>query len=410
MASKKDKGKSTKTAHVLNLITTPAQRQAAAQKQAEEAGLEGSEAVQAPRTLTPPVVEVAHSHDEQIADQIRSALSDELALLAEEETELAPAAAPAPAAEKAAPVLPSSPVMGATSQAVERVAEGLAASIAPAEGVPEAAAQPAAPEPAAEEVSAPAAVAEALAAEAQASMPEVAETPEAVQAPAPEAAAAPVPEAAVQASAPEAAPAAAPSAAVVEMATLAEEEPMEELAPAAAALTQALAVEAAAEEASIPATRPLIRALAEEVSAATASKAPAPTASSPAEEAGEPVEEGPEELPVLEGPPASPAPVYTSPAADHASKGSDLYYANIMQTLVESMAPRYIKMFGVCSCARCAADVKALTLTNLTPHYAVFHRRERIPMTTLYENRYGSTIATQLTKACTIVRLNPHHR
>lgn len=39
----------------------------------------------------------------------------------------------------------------------------------------------------------------------------------------------------------------------------------------------------------------------------------------------------------------------------------------------------------------------------------VFHRRERIPMLTVYENRYGSTIAAELTKACGIVKMNPHH-
>ena len=90
--------------------------------------------------------------------------------------------------------------------------------------------------------------------------------------------------------------------------------------------------------------------------------------------------------------------------------GSDLVYLNIMQTLVESMAPRYIKMFDVCPCSRCNADVKALTLTNLTPKYAVFHKNERVPMLTVYENRYGSLISAQLTKACSIVKTNPHHR
>ncbi len=87
-----------------------------------------------------------------------------------------------------------------------------------------------------------------------------------------------------------------------------------------------------------------------------------------------------------------------------------MVYLNIMQTLVESMAPRYIKMFDVCPCSRCNADVKALTLTNLTPKYAVFHKNERVPMLTVYENRYGSLISAQLTKACSIVKTNPHHR
>lgn len=123
----------------------------------------------------------------------------------------------------------------------------------------------------------------------------------------------------------------------------------------------------------------------------------------------------PAPAPVVQEPTPAPAAERSpSPAAHDTaqtpSADNDLVYINIMQTLVEAMAPRYIKMFGVCTCSRCAADVKALTLTNLAPKYAVFHKRDRIPMVTLYENRYGSTIATQLTKACTIVRINPHHR
>ena len=133
MASKKDKNsKTTKTAHVLNLITTPAQRQAAAQKQAEAEAEISSAAADAAgaaapvipsRPLTPPIVEVAHTQDEKIASQIRSALNSELEQLANEnnaalappetlaaelakevaalEAELAPAAQAAPEPEPA---------------------------------------------------------------------------------------------------------------------------------------------------------------------------------------------------------------------------------------------------------------------------------------------------------------------
>ena len=80
-----------------------------------------------------------------------------------------------------------------------------------------------------------------------------------------------------------------------------------------------------------------------------------------------------------------------------------------MQALVEEKAPHYIKKFGLCSCKHCEADVKALTLTNLVPKYVVLSKRDRIPMLTVYEGRYSTTIFAQLTRACKTVMDHPHH-
>ena len=87
----------------------------------------------------------------------------------------------------------------------------------------------------------------------------------------------------------------------------------------------------------------------------------------------------------------------------------ELQYVNIMQKLVENMAPAYIEKFGLCKCQRCLEDVKALALTNLGPKYTVFPVSERIPMLTVYERRYNSLVATELTKACVVVKDNPRH-
>ena len=84
-------------------------------------------------------------------------------------------------------------------------------------------------------------------------------------------------------------------------------------------------------------------------------------------------------------------------------------YTNVMQVLVEEKAPRYIKKFGLCTCKHCAADVKALTLSNLVPKYVVLSKMDRIPMLTVYEGRYSTTIFAQLTRACKIVMDHPHH-
>lgn len=87
----------------------------------------------------------------------------------------------------------------------------------------------------------------------------------------------------------------------------------------------------------------------------------------------------------------------------------DVSYVNVMQTLVEEIAPRYIKKFGLCTCNHCAADVKALALNNLVPKYVVLSKMDRIPMLTVYEGRFNTTIFAQLTRACKVVMDHPHH-
>ena len=111
-------------------------------------------------------------------------------------------------------------------------------------------------------------------------------------------------------------------------------------------------------------------------------------------------------------PEPEPAPVQEPPAAQSkppASPTEDISYTNIMQTLVEEKAPRYIKMFGLCTCKHCEADVKALTLSNLVPKYVVLSKQDMIPMLTVYEGRYNSTIIAQLTRSCKTVMDHPHH-
>ena len=87
----------------------------------------------------------------------------------------------------------------------------------------------------------------------------------------------------------------------------------------------------------------------------------------------------------------------------------ELVVVNVMESLVEAKAPRYINMFGLCPCKRCSVDVKALTLTNLQPAYIVVRRAEVNGMLTVYESRFNSTIFAQLTKACKVVMDHPRH-
>ena len=313
MATAKKNAKSSKTAHVLNLLAPGGENEAIrppAVSQAEPAAPpEDAAAVPAPeaaaapveasRPLTPPILEVARSNDEQVSLQIKDALESELlSELGDVPSALEPEPEPAPEPE-----------------------------LEP-ESVPE-------PEPGLEPISEPAPEPEPI------SQPESTPAPEAVSEPELE---------------PETIPEPAP-----------DPEPNTEPEPQ-----------------------------------------PAPEAASEPEPEPEPIPEpAPEPEPTPE-PEPQPAPK-PAPAAPPAPDPNELVVMNVMEALVEEKAPRYIKMFGLCSCKRCEADVKALTLTNVQPAYIVRRRAEAHAMLTVYESRYNSTIFAQLTRACKAVMDSPRH-
>lgn len=107
-------------------------------------------------------------------------------------------------------------------------------------------------------------------------------------------------------------------------------------------------------------------------------------------------------------PEASRQPAQKAEAADPC-QGRNFCYVNVMEALVEEKAPKYINMFGVCACARCVSDVKALALTNLPPKYAVMEKGHVVPMLTVYEGRYSAALTSQIISACKQVMLEPRH-
>ena len=84
-------------------------------------------------------------------------------------------------------------------------------------------------------------------------------------------------------------------------------------------------------------------------------------------------------------------------------------YVNVMQVLVEEKAPKYAKIFGLCTCARCMEDVKAYTLNHLPSKYVVMEPGDRIPRLTVYEGRFASDITAQMLQACKVIMAHPHH-
>ena len=322
MATAKKNAKSSKTAHVLNLLAPGGENEAIrppAVSQAEPAAPpEDAAAVPAPeaaaapveasRPLTPPILEVARSNDEQVSLQIKDALENELL----SELGDVPSTGAAPALEPKPEPAPEPEPVPEPEPELEPIPE-------PASGL----------KPVSEPV------------------PQPEFTPEPEPQPAPEAASGPKPEA--------------------------------ETIP-----------EPASKPEPIPEPEPQ----------------PAPEAASEPEPEAETIPEPASEPEPIPEPEPLPAPI---PAPHPAPDPNDLVVINIMEALVEEKAPRYIKMFGLCSCKRCEADVKALTLTNVQPAYIVRRRAEAHAMLTVYESRYNSTIFAQLTRACKAVMDSPRH-
>lgn len=338
MATAKKGARSTKTAHVLNLLAPNAEKEAAAPEADTETGAEVPQTPgslePASRPLAPPILEVARANDAQIADQIRDALAEEFPpppeSQAEPEPEPEPISDPTPESEPDSEPEPDSVLVPES----ELESEPESASIPELEPESE-------PEP------------------APASMPEPEAEPALLSEPE---AATPVPELSPQ---PE------PESSLLSDSELPPHSEPEE-----------------------------------------AEGTPEPTPASPAELEPEPPSEPAGSAPDPESAhasmlePSAPEPPPSAPE----KPAENFAVVNIMEHLVEMKAPRYIKMFGLCSCARCAADVKALTLTSLQPSYLVVPKAEVQGMITVYESRYNSTIFAQLTRACKVVMDNPRHK
>lgn len=154
--------------------------------------------------------------------------------------------------------------------------------------------------------------------------------------------------------------------------------------------------------------------------------APEPEASFEPEKAPEPEEAPqpqatPEETPAPqtvpdqaapENPPADKAPA-PRPAPDYDGPGTVLedgsVYLNVMELLVEEPLEKYVKLFGLCTCQRCLADVRALALSRLSPKYVVLPASAVKPMLSLYQAKWEATVIAQVIQACRTVMESPRH-
>ena len=132
---------------------------------------------------------------------------------------------------------------------------------------------------------------------------------------------------------------------------------------------------------------------------------PAPEPAEPVVESAPPLEP----VVVVE----APEPPETEPETPFAPRETRLpdgaICLNIMELLVDERLERYVRMFGLCTCARCLADARALALTRLPAKYVVLDSSAATPMTSLYRAKYESMVVAQVIQACKIVMESPRH-
>lgn len=84
-------------------------------------------------------------------------------------------------------------------------------------------------------------------------------------------------------------------------------------------------------------------------------------------------------------------------------------FVNVMLPLVEEKLLKYVRMFHLCECPRCLADVKALALSHLPPKYVVLEGSTYTPMMSFYQAKFDSDITAQVIHACKQVMEAPRH-
>lgn len=135
-----------------------------------------------------------------------------------------------------------------------------------------------------------------------------------------------------------------------------------------------------------------------------------PAAQEPLDEPVIPVAHDKPEKTVEEMPTES-EPVPEEPEDDgEPAENKQFCYTNVYERIIKGCVLEYLERFGVCTCSRCVADTTALALTNLPSKYIVTDFSNVEPLLSLYEHKFEVAIMTELTKACFEVDAHPHHK
>ncbi|MCI1959316.1 MAG: late competence development ComFB family protein [Clostridia bacterium] len=84
-------------------------------------------------------------------------------------------------------------------------------------------------------------------------------------------------------------------------------------------------------------------------------------------------------------------------------------YVNVFEEIVKSRIDEFLKLFDVCTCPRCRVDVMALALNGLPAKYIVVDSSYVSPLLNFFSSQYKGAVTAQLSRACSVVKNNPHH-
>lgn len=174
--------------------------------------------------------------------------------------------------------------------------------------------------------------------------------------------------------------------------------PVEESAPTEAPIP---VEESAPAEEPAPVEAPVL------VEESTPTEAPAPIEEpAPAEEPAPVKEPAPAEEPISN---KLPTPEEAALIKPEEILPDESRFVNVMLPLVEEKLLKYVRMFHLCECPRCLADVKALALSHLPPKYVVLEGSTYTPMMSFYQAKFDSDVTAQVIHACKQVMEAPRH-
>ena len=92
------------------------------------------------------------------------------------------------------------------------------------------------------------------------------------------------------------------------------------------------------------------------------------------------------------------------------SKVQSLKVSNVMEAIVDDNFGAILPKFpDICKCDQCLADIKAVALNKLTPHYVASDKGSVYERANLTGMLYKIDVLRALTEAAEIVSKNPHH-
>lgn len=95
---------------------------------------------------------------------------------------------------------------------------------------------------------------------------------------------------------------------------------------------------------------------------------------------------------------------------DTGSRGAEYCVVNIFEQIVgQPYILSCMKRQGMCTCSRCQADVRALTLSKLPAKYVVVPAGGTSPMIGFYQTRYQAEILSAVMQASEMVQASPRH-